>query len=348
MELQTKALLITLLFTVHPLHVECVSWISGRKFAMMGFFFFLSLYMHILNYEIIAYVSYILACLTQPGAVVLPLVMLFTDYCFYSMDWALFIVYVIPSVLLLFYFIFKTKFYFWDFPHGKMTSCFQSTHIFLQYLIDFIAPSRLCARYGAFIPNRYKWVWFTMVIVMLAVFLIFFEKNTIFYGIGFYLICFLPVNGAFPPLRATKGDRFVYLGSFGLCLVAGAYINFWVIAFMIILACRQNMKWTNDVAVWENAYGIAQTSISRNNLGCAYQKFNMVDHAEFMWNWMLRHDTQKINGWDNLIRLFSRYWKIPQKANLYLNLAIKTVPHMKEHFLNIFHNREHSKKEEKK
>jgi hypothetical protein len=40
-----------LLFAVHPVHVEAVTWLAARKEVLQGFFFFLGFYIHSWTYK---------------------------------------------------------------------------------------------------------------------------------------------------------------------------------------------------------------------------------------------------------------------------------------------------------
>lgn len=80
----------SLLFGLHPLHVESVTWISERKDVLSGFFFILSLLMYLrfagagavrrsLYYSASLF-AFVLAMLAKPMAVTLPLVLLILDF----------------------------------------------------------------------------------------------------------------------------------------------------------------------------------------------------------------------------------------------------------------------------
>ena len=77
-----------LLFAIHPMRVESVTWISERKDVLYGFFFVAGClsYLYYLDsdrqrkYLIISLVLFILSCLSKAQAVVLPVVFLLFDY----------------------------------------------------------------------------------------------------------------------------------------------------------------------------------------------------------------------------------------------------------------------------
>ena len=81
------AMFTSLVFGIHPLHVESVAWISERKDVLYTLFFLLSLIHYWrylqkdrkLNYWY-SFIFFILSLLSKPAAIVLPLVLLLLDY----------------------------------------------------------------------------------------------------------------------------------------------------------------------------------------------------------------------------------------------------------------------------
>jgi tetratricopeptide (TPR) repeat protein len=78
-----------LLFGLHPMHVESIAWVAGRKDLIYGFFFVLAMTTHVLyirseNKKILWYVSTILlfalSLLSKSVGVTLPVVLLLIDY----------------------------------------------------------------------------------------------------------------------------------------------------------------------------------------------------------------------------------------------------------------------------
>jgi protein O-mannosyl-transferase len=81
------ALLFSLLFAVHPLHVESVAWISQRKDMLCAFFWLLAMHAYLtyrLHRTVLGYLSVtafmVLSLLSKPMAVTLPLVLCVIDW----------------------------------------------------------------------------------------------------------------------------------------------------------------------------------------------------------------------------------------------------------------------------
>lgn len=73
-------------FAIHPLHVESVAWVSGRKDVLYGLWFAASILCYLAYKErqqrsmlIAAFGAFVLSCLSKPSAVVLPLVLVVLD-----------------------------------------------------------------------------------------------------------------------------------------------------------------------------------------------------------------------------------------------------------------------------
>jgi protein O-mannosyl-transferase len=80
----------TLIFAVHPVHVEAVTWLAARKEVLQGFFFFLGFYLYLRGREEdgkkrmvclgLVLFSILLATLSKPAAIVFPMVILVYEF----------------------------------------------------------------------------------------------------------------------------------------------------------------------------------------------------------------------------------------------------------------------------
>jgi tetratricopeptide (TPR) repeat protein len=82
-----RSAFIAALFALHPLHVESVAWIAERKDVLSAFFWMLTLCLYVYYTEkpavkryLLVLLTFILALLSKPMVVTLPIVMLLLDY----------------------------------------------------------------------------------------------------------------------------------------------------------------------------------------------------------------------------------------------------------------------------
>jgi protein O-mannosyl-transferase len=85
------AALVSLLFAIHPMHVESVAWVSGRKDVLYAAFFLLGLLAYLRAVDRrgtpaystwlgLTFVCFVLSCLAKPAAIVFPAVLWLLDW----------------------------------------------------------------------------------------------------------------------------------------------------------------------------------------------------------------------------------------------------------------------------
>jgi tetratricopeptide (TPR) repeat protein len=82
-----RSFLVGALFAIHPLHVESVAWVAERKDVLVAFFYLATLYCHAmwvrdskLSWRAMTYLMAILAGMSKPMAVTLPVAMVLIDF----------------------------------------------------------------------------------------------------------------------------------------------------------------------------------------------------------------------------------------------------------------------------
>ena len=248
-----SAFTVAVLFAVNTVNVEAVSWLSSRKYVLLSFFSFLSLYLYLKSTEgkkvviwlnLLSVLSFILAVFSSPFGVVLPGLFFLYEYC---RDTSLnpFVVLKRRFVPFSPYLIFGILFFIliWSklvkMGGGASTSHFQGNFIytiftifqvFFDYLRNFIAPYWLNNRYVDYVflsfTDYYK-VWTGALIILCALSvsiwsLIKNQRITLF-CVGWFLLAWLPASNIIP-ISTKMADRYVYLASPGFFLFFSDYI----------------------------------------------------------------------------------------------------------------------------
>ncbi len=238
------ALMVVVLFAIHPLHVESVAWKAERKDVLFTFFLLISFLQYLsfdktksTKYYIFSIICFVLACLSKGMAVVLPALLIITDYVFLEKKInAKMFLNKIP------YFIFTIIFSIisikaqqqFDAVAGFLTNYYTffdrillATYSFCFYWVKSILPINLIPFYPY--PNKPLpyYYYFSLIVVLGITYLIFKygKKNKeIVWGVLFYLISISTVLQILPVGSAITADRYSYLSSIGI---------FYTIAFII-------------------------------------------------------------------------------------------------------------------
>jgi protein O-mannosyl-transferase len=247
-----------ILFGIHPLHVESVAWVSERKDLLCAMFFLLSIMMYLkysttpkissneerggekinkVKWYLLSLLFFILALLSKPMAVTLPVVLLILDW--YPLR-------KIDSLKTLWTEIInKIPFFFFSLISSVLTvfaqqagSAIRSSEVpfltrilvavksLIDYLRDMILPLDLSPFYPypegvSFLSTEY----FSAVLLVGGITIAsvgYAKKQTLWLSVwGYYLVTLLPVLGIIQVGLQSRADRYTYLPSLGPFLVAG-------------------------------------------------------------------------------------------------------------------------------
>jgi tetratricopeptide (TPR) repeat protein len=240
------ALVSVLLFVVHPVNVESVAWIASRKYGLLAFFSFLSLYFFIQGPEkkrqyILCYsfsiAAYALALLSSPVSVTLIGLFFLYDYCrsrgtkmiktlrnrfLYYVPYGL--MSAIHSAVL--WNVLSSgpkpvvKAHYMDNPVYTLLMMLQ---VLFDYIKNLIFPFWLNNRYAARVPLTVFEPKITISIGVLFVLVAFLlikvrqgEKLSLFCA-GWFFIALAPVLNVIP-MSTKMADRYLYLPAVGMFL----------------------------------------------------------------------------------------------------------------------------------
>jgi len=249
-----SALIGTLIFAVHPIHTEAVTWVSGRTDSLATMFFLLSFFFYIKysddgndkKFLWISIIAYFTGLLSKEMIVTMPVILLLYDFFFKkrSLEWfkknyipyVLFISFTIIFVVIR-YMVLKdvversTYMYF----YGAETSTvvFTMLKTIPVYFKLLLFPINLLYHYNGVYPDStslsdvkvlYSILFIAALIIVSIV--LYNKHNVVSFTILFFFVSLLPVLNIIPTMN-FMAERFLYLTSFGLSvLISYVFIKY--------------------------------------------------------------------------------------------------------------------------
>ncbi len=246
------ALISTAAFLLHPIHVEGVVWLSGRKEVLMGTFFFAGLWLYLFTYHAErsrksaalagAFFCFTAACLSKAFAIVFPAAMLVIDLVLLR---SLSAKRVIARGLMYLPFVF---FNLWFIRISLQNSLAMSSiskavegdsfqaslpnrmylvgQSFARYLELTIWPHPLTVQYlydlKITLLDRGLWLDLLLVFILLVVAVVLWLKKRAWsFPILWFFACLIPGVGLLPN-AIHWADRYLFLSVLGICILIGA------------------------------------------------------------------------------------------------------------------------------
>jgi tetratricopeptide (TPR) repeat protein len=240
------ALFGSLLFAAHPVHVEAVTWMVGRKEVLQGFFFFLAFYSYLkgrgeegakkIIYLSIVLVSLLLAVLSKPSAVVFPAVIILYEITlaeekslnFIKKHWVFLSAALLVSGIFTFIMM-KVMFEAGGIKHYRgsdiSSNILLCLYVFLQNIKLLIFTINYSAGYSFVVSmpvfSMKNIILILMTVSLFALSVVSLRKTkVIFFSLFFFLITFLPYLNIIP-ISTLKADRYVFIASFSFVFLLG-------------------------------------------------------------------------------------------------------------------------------
>ncbi len=362
----------SLLFGIHPMHVESVTWVSERKDVVYVFFYLLSLITYLRYLEtrkvavfILCFLLFILSCLSKAMAVVLPVVLLLIDH-FKDRKISIrtiaekipfFIVSVIFGIVAL------------KIQSGSADAAIQSftppqriifgCYGLLVYVIKFVLPVRLSAFYpypiqdgNENIPVIYFAAPFVVLISAFLVYRFFWHQKFVVFGLLFFITTIILVLQFISVGNALMADRYSYLSYTGLAVIAGflyenissrypAYntgINILltlIAVWFCFLTYQRTMVWRNSETLWTDVIGkYPAIEVGYKNRGSFFAEQGKFNEALKDYEILMKMNSNDPEVYNNLGNIYASQNKIDAS----LNASTKAIS-LKPDFYNAYLNR---------
>lgn len=303
------SLLTSILFVVHPIHTEAVSYISGRADSLAALFMLLAVifYVRALETKRAVYypafiVSFVLALMSRENSLILPVLLLFYHFAFKKKFKPLIF---LPLVVLAGIYI-ALRMTVLDFHlQGNIPASTLAQRIpgffaaLSQYVRLMIVPYPLHMEYGFTIFGLFDAQSLAGLVLVLALgawlFLQSKKRGLVFFALGWFMITLLPVSNLYP-INSYMAEHWLYLPSMGLFLLAAAGLRalgrrkkverivlsavVGLTAFYAILTIAQNRHWRDPIAFYEWTIRYSPDSLRMHNgLALAYYNKGMTAKA---------------------------------------------------------------------
>ena len=357
------ALLISLLFGIHPMRVESVAWVTERKDVLFGAFY-LGALLQYLKYKrdgknirwVWMTVLFLLSLFSKIQAVSLPLSMMALDY-FMDKRWDFKSIlnkvpYFLLSIAFGIYGILTLK------EFGSLDSADETTNFnfiqrlfigafsFVIYLIKLIVPFRMSPLYPY--PNHFPWYFYpSMLIVPIILYTLFIsykkEYKAIFFGLTFFIVNIFFLLQILGAGQGYLADRFTYIAYLGLFFIIGYYFDKWlinnvdktsiyfgfagiVLFIFTIMTYQQNKIWKNSSTLWTHVLKYYQaTTLPYGNRANYYRDNKMYAAALIDYNKTISMKDNQPQAYNSRARLFFDIAKTNDTLMLALNDYNKAI-----------------------
>jgi len=354
------AAIIAIIFVVHPVQTEAVTWISSRANVQFMLFYLLSLFFFIKfregekNKRFFYYSSlifFIASVFSKEMAVTLPFIIVLYDLYFNKKRFSFLKTKML--VWLPFFFILLSFVVIRTLAVGRITQCsylggnFYYTFLtmlkgIVYYLRLLFWPQNLCADYllpvsiSFFEPG----VFFSALVLIslgVAIILLYERHKKESFFMCWFFITLLPVANLIP-LKILIAERFLYLPSIGIIaffvIIIARLIKDkkWLIIFtsflIILLSDRtviRNYNWENEISFFKSGIvACPQNPRLHLNLGNAFEKASLFENAEVEYKKALQLNPELPNVYVGLGNVYIKTERIKEAGEI-LNRGLKRV-----------------------
>jgi tetratricopeptide (TPR) repeat protein len=326
-------LLAALLFALHPVHTEAVTYICGRSIALMTLFYLSGLLFYIsgraqrrpLYLHVLTPLCMLLALGVKETAVTFPLALLLwelysggTTRSAMREQWSSWLLLVLSAIFFLLHAgylsLVENSAGMNSLSGNLATQTMALVYLLRQWLMPLwlnIDPDlRLARDFGGLLPQ---------VAVLLLVILLLLSgwrrRPWLSFALAWALLQLFPLYLLLPRLDVAN-ERQLYLASWPLALAMVAELSLWLrpqafkwsVGFVLLallgLTVLRNHDYRNEVALWEASVQLSPNKARvQNNLGYAYLLAGQTEQARAAFETSLQLDPKYYQARYNLLRL---------------------------------------------
>ncbi len=352
----------SILFVVHPIHTEAVTYISGRADCLAAFFMLLcfAFYIKQLNSKsLITYIlmllSYILALLSRENSLILPALLLLYHYAFnkklnvknFTSILGILFAYILLRATI---FIPSTNTHSFTFSQ-RLPGFFAAITNYLKLLI---LPFNLHMEYGLKLFSFQNPKVILGIILLFSLLIFAFKKKTknnmLFFSMFWFFIALLPSSNLYP-INAYMAEHWLYIPSIGFFLIFAKVLTYLyrtkdlkipaiifiisLIAFYSFLTIEQNNYWKEPLAFYERTLKCAPDAARPYyNLGKTYVDMGRKKEAIPLFERAIEIDPNYVGAYNNLAVGYYEEGK-KQKALPLLKKALEINPNYAEAHSNL-------------
>jgi tetratricopeptide (TPR) repeat protein len=360
---RTAAFLSGLIFVVHPINTEAVTYVSGIADPLATLFILLSFlsFIKFANnpksqwYYLKSMILFLLAILSKESSVIYPFILLCYVYLFISekkidmLKRTLFFFVLIAAYLVIRYFLdIKSA------EHVIANANFFSRLltffiVFVKYIYLLIIPvplhmERIMTYVNSFWNLRVLPSIVIFIVFLFLVFKTFTKFRKISFGLLWFLIALIPVLNIFIPLNAQMAEHWLYLPSIGIFMSLSLIVDqflamtnnrkrricyygiFCLMIFYSFLTIRQNQQWKNERTFYNYTLKYSPRSAKTYyNIGGLYKLDGKLNDAINEYKKALDVNPCYVEAINNLGNVYRIEGKLNDAVNEY-NKAIAIDP----------------------
>ncbi len=344
-----------LIFAVHPLHVESVVWVTERRDVLSTLFYFGALisYIYYRNSRsakqyILCLVLFILALLSKPMSVTLPLILFLIDFKFPKPYREKYLIEKLPffALSLVFGFIaLSLQEEAYMSALSNLDRILVGVQSIIFYLEKLFVPLNLSAMYPfpetiRLLDAAYSIPLALFSVLILLTLLSLDKTREIYFGITLFLVTLAPTLAVTTSSTVVvAADRYMYLPSVGIIylfclffvylnsrLILSPMLKKGIFTFFVLMitsglsyaAYERTLVWKNSEILYNDVLSKYPRAIeANNNMGVIYQEKGLDDKAIRQYEKTLELDPNHANAYNNLANMYVDRGEMEKAEALY-------------------------------